>query len=138
VKIKKLSIALICTLLISSCDLENTGGVLTANQLPQSVIDFVEDKNILEDEYIIAYYDVTITLNNSESAILTDKNLIYYKSGNISKMRLNEISFINVDNDCFGVCITATSPTDVMRIEIAPLNDGEVFADLLNSSYSKI
>ena len=103
-KTKKLSIALICTLLISSCDLENTGGVLTANQLPQSVIEFVEDKNILEDEYIIAYYDVTITLNNSESAILTDKNLIYYKSGNISKMRLNEISFINVDNDCFGVC----------------------------------
>jgi len=137
-QIKKITIALICILFISSCDLENTGGVLTSNQLPQSVIEFVENNNILDDERIIAYYDVTVTLNNSESAILTDKNLIYYKRGNISKMSLNEISFIKVDNDCFGVCITATSATDVMRIEIAPLNDGEVFAELLKSRHNKI
>ena len=73
-------VTLICFLifLLGCGDVENPGGVLTANQLPQSVIKFIKEKNILENEEIIAYYDVTIALNNTESAILTNRNLIYY------------------------------------------------------------
>ena len=78
-KLKLLTLPLVI-FFISSCDLENPGGVLTYNQLPASVIEFFDKTDILENEQIIAYYDVTIVLDNSESAILTNKNLIYYKS----------------------------------------------------------
>ena len=78
------------------CYLDNPGGVLTNNQIPESVFDFMDEENILDDEYIIAYYDVTILLDNSESAILTNKNIIYYKSGRVSKIPLNQIKRIPV------------------------------------------
>tara|TARA_B100001939_G_C16662514_1_gene496594 strand:+ start:95 stop:505 length:411 start_codon:yes stop_codon:yes gene_type:complete len=127
-------IALICSLffLLGCGDIDNPGGVLTANQLPQSVIKFIKEENILENEEVIAYYDVTIALNNTESAILTDRNLIYYKSGRIDKMPLNSIESVSQQEDCFGVCIVVTSySARVMKIDIAPWNGGELFLDLL-------
>lgn len=127
-------VTLICSLifLLGCGDVENPGGVLTANQLPQSVIKFIKEKNILENEEIIAYYDVTIALNNTESAILTNRNLIYYKSGRIDKMPLNNIESVSQQEDCFGVCIIVTSYNDrVMKIDIAPWNGGELFLELL-------
>ena len=84
-KLKLLTLSLVI-FLISSCDLENPGGVLTYNQLPASVIEFFDKTDILENEQIIAYYDVTIALDNSESAILTNKNLIYYKYGRVVRL----------------------------------------------------
>lgn len=127
-------IALICSLffLLGCGDIDNPGGVLTANQLPQSVIKFIKEENILENEEVIAYYDVTIALNNTESAILTDRNLIYYKSGRIDKMPLNSIESVSQQEDCLGVCIVVTSySARVMKIDIAPWNGGELFLDLL-------
>ena len=98
-KLKLLTLPLVI-LLISSCDLENPECVQTNNQLPASVIEFFDKTDILENEQIIAYYDVTIALDNSESAILTNKNLIYYKYGRIVRFPLNSIVNINMNDDC--------------------------------------
>ena len=123
---------LVFILLLQSCSLEKTGGVLTLNELPESVILFIEEKNILDGEAIIAYYDKTITLNNSESAILTNKNVIYYKSGRINKIPLSTIKSISDVENCFGVCFLITSfDNQIMKIEIAPLNNGAIFLQLL-------
>lgn len=123
---------LVFILLLHSCSLEKTGGVLTFNELPESVILFIEEKNILDGEAIIAYYDKTITLNNSESAILTNKNVIYYKSGRINKIPLSTIKSISDVENCFGVCFLITSfDNQIMKIEIAPLNNGDLFLQLL-------
>ena len=100
----KLLVLPLLIFIVSSCDLENPGGVLTNNELPTSVIEFFENTDILESEQIIAYYDVTIALDNSESAILTNKNLIYYKNGRIERFPLNSIASIDAE-DCFGLCI---------------------------------
>ena len=78
---KKILLTLTLLIFLAGCDTENPGGVLTNNQLPISIIEFIDEKNILDDEYIIAYYDTTMSLDNSESAILTNKNVIYYKNG---------------------------------------------------------
>ena len=135
-KLKLLTLPLVI-FLISSCDLENPGGVLTYNQLPASVIEFFDKTDILENEQIIAYYDVTIALDNSESAILTNKNLIYYKYGRIVRFPLNSIVNIEAD-DCFGLCIVAsTRDNRVMEIEIAPLCGGDLFLDLLRKQVAK-
>ena len=123
--------------LTSSCDLESPGGVLTYNQLPASVIEFFDNTDILENEQIIAYYDVTIVLDNSESAILTNKNLIYYKYGRVVRFPLNSIVNIEAE-DCFGLCIVAsTRDNRVMEIEIAPLCGGDLFLDLLRKQVAK-
>ena len=135
-KLKLLALPLVI-FLISSCDLENPGGVLTNNQLPPSVIEFFDNTDILENEEIIAYYDVTIVLDNSESAILTNKNLIYYKYGRVTRFPLSSIVSIEAE-DCFGLCIVATTSDDrVMEIEIAPLNGGDIFLDLLRKQVAK-
>ena len=135
-KLKLLTLSLVI-FLISSCDLENPGGVLTYNQLPASVIEFFDKTDILENEQIIAYYDVTIALDNSESAILTNKNLIYYKYGRVVRFPLSDIESIEAE-DCFGLCIVATTSDDrVMEIEIAPLNGGDLFLELLRKQVDK-
>ncbi len=134
-KIYTLSLSLI---LLYSCDMENPGGVLLYNQLPESVITFVDEKKILGDEKIIAYYDITITLNNSESAILTDKNIIYYKYGRIDKIPLSAIESISEEEVCLGECIIIKSlDNSVMSIEIAPLNGGDLFLRLLKEQVAK-
>ena len=107
IKLKLLGLPL-ALFLISSCDLENPGGVLTNNQLPASVIEFFDNTDILENEQIIAYYDVTIVLDNSESAILTNKNLIYYKYGRVVRFPLSSIVSVEAE-ECFGLCIVATT-----------------------------
>mgnify|MGYP001223703947 CR=1 FL=1 len=133
----KLLVLPILVFIISSCDLENPGGVLTYNQLPQSVIEFFEKTDILENEQIIAYYDVTIVLDNSESAILTNRNLIYYKNGRIEKFPLDLIANIDAEN-CFGLCIIVSTRDDrTMKIEIAPLNGGDLFLELLRKQANK-
>ena len=135
-KLKLLTLPLVI-FLISSCDLENPGGVLTYNQLPASVIEFFDKTDILVNEQIIAYYDVTIALDNSESAILTNKNLIYYKYGRVVRFPLNSIVNIEAE-DCFGLCIVAsTRDNRVMEIEIAPLNGGDLFLELLRKQVNK-
>ena len=136
IKLKLLGLPL-ALFLISSCDLENPGGVLTNNQLPASVIEFFDNTDILENEQIIAYYDVTIALDNSESAILTNKNLIYYKYGRIVRFPLSSIVSVEAE-ECFGLCIVATTRDDrVMEIEIAPLNGGDLFLELLRKQVDK-
>ena len=119
-KLKLLALPLVI-FLISSCDLENPGGVLTYNELPASVIEFFDTTDILENEQIIAYYDVTLVLDNSESAILTNKNLIYYKYGRVERFPLSSIVSIE-EEECFGLCIIAsTRDSRVMKIEICLL-----------------
>ena len=127
-KLKLLALPLVI-FLITSCDLENPGGVLTNNQLPASVIEFFDNTDILENEEIIAYYDVTVVLDNSESAILTNKNLIYYKYGRVTRFPLSSIASIEAE-DCFGLCIVATTRDRVMEIEIAPLQGADLFLEL--------
>ena len=134
----KLLVLPLLIFIVSSCDLENPGGVLTNNELPTSVIEFFENTDILESEQIIAYYDVTIALDNSESAILTNKNLIYYKNGRIERFPLNSIASIDAE-DCFGLCIiVSTRDNRVMKIEIAPLNGGDLFLELLRKQVNKV
>ena len=138
---KKFSIFVFLIFLLHGCDLSNPGGVLLSNQLPDSVVEYIDEKGILENEYIIAYYDVTLSLDNSESAILTNKNVIYYhESGRINKIPLNQIKSIAQEDCILALCIFITpNPNQgpMMKIEIAALNSGDLFLDLLKEEVKK-
>ena len=138
---KKFSIFVFLIFLLHGCDLSNPGGVLLSNQLPDSVMEYIDEKGILENEYIIAYYDVTLVLDNSESAILTNKNMIYYhESRRIHKIPLNQIKNIAHEDCILALCIIITpNPNQgpMMKIDIAALSGGELFLDLLKEEVKK-
>tara|TARA_B100000575_G_C23134888_1_gene659064 strand:- start:3095 stop:3520 length:426 start_codon:yes stop_codon:yes gene_type:complete len=121
-------------LILTSCDLSYSGGVTLQNELPPSVHLYVKNNQILDsNESIVAYYDATITLSNEVSAIITNKSLIYHNNGVNTKMRLSDIVSIDHKKETFiGDVITVESyDGNLMKIEIAPLNDGELFLQIL-------
>ena len=136
---KKLLLTFILLLSITGC--EDSGGVLLSNEISNSTIIYLEENKVLnQNEEIIAYYDVTITLNNSESAILTDKRVIYYNEGSIHSIRLDNIKNIEHETSVLlGDIITIESlQGKFLKITIAPFNQGNIFLDLLYKKINKV
>ena len=129
---KLILISLICLLFIIGCG-DDPGGVVSQNQISKETLEYI-NKNILNtNEKLVAYYDVTLLMDNSESATLTDKRVIYHKNGRNSSILYEKIKRIDHKyTTLIGDTILIESASDdVMKIEIAPLNDGEIFLDLL-------
>ena len=87
IKFKKLTSRIFCYLFLlislSGCNLENTHGVLVGDEITPSIKNHIR-KNIsqnLIEEGLIAYYDTTVFLDNSESYILTNESLVIYCDG---------------------------------------------------------
>ena len=118
------------SLFLSACA-DYEGGVVMYNEIPESVSTYLEEEKILQDEELLAYYDVTLSLNNSESAMLTTKGVIYHKRGRNTRITYDQIAKVTAE-DCFGLCILVESyDSRIMKIEIAPLNGGDMFLDVL-------
>ncbi len=68
---------------LSACNLENSHGVLLEDEISPSIKNYIR-KNIsqnLIEEGLIAYYDITVFLDNSESYILTNESLVIFCDG---------------------------------------------------------
>ena len=69
---------------LSGCDfLTEPGGVLLKDEINPSIKNYIRN-NVSEDlveEGLIAYYDTTISLDKSQSYILTNKSLVIYCAG---------------------------------------------------------
>ena len=125
--------------MLSGC--EEPVGVIFSNQISETQRNYITKNKILnENEKILAYYDVTILLDNSESAILTNERVIYHKSDRNYSFRYTDIK--NVDHQTeflIGDIITIENFSgELMKIEIAPLNDGDLFLDLLLKKIGEI
>jgi hypothetical protein len=125
-------ISLICLLFIIGCG-DEPGGVLLQNQISMETLEYI-NKNILNNhEKLVAYYDITLLMDNSESATLTDKRIIYRKNDKNSSILYEKIKKIDHEyRKLIGdIILVESTSDDVMKIEIAPFNDGEIFLDLL-------
>lgn len=110
------------------------GGVLFNNEMEEYAIKYIEEHKILNDgEEIIAYYDYTISLDGTEAAILTNERILYHK--NESTKGFNLIDIIDVkhryDKTTGDIIELTNKDGKFMKIEIAPLNDGESFYNAL-------
>jgi len=135
---KKLLIPFFFILMLSGC--EEPAGVLFSNQISETQRNYIKKNKILnENETILAYYDVTILSDNSESAILTNERAIYHKSNRNYSFLYKDIK--NVDHQTkvlIGDIITIENFSgELMKIEIAPLNDGDLFLELLLKKIGK-
>ena len=81
---KKLITRFFVIFLLGGC--EEPVGVLLSNQISETQREYIKKNQILnQTETILAYYDVTFLLDNSESAILTNQRVIYHKSNKNSE-----------------------------------------------------
>ena len=115
------------------------GGVRLPNNMEDYALEYLDKHKILEDsEELLAYYDETISLDGSEAAILTTKRVIYHKNGKNIDMNLADIEDIRhrketLIGDVFEI---STSSGKTIRIEIAPLNQGETFKNVLTKAWN--
>jgi hypothetical protein len=128
--------------------------VTLGKELSDSLVEYLEDKGIVEDENIVVYYAGN-AFDLKELSILTNKNLIYYKkyddlfhvetNEHIHKIPLNQIKSITHTKvpPTFMLRIVITPNVEsfkgqIMNIEIAPLNNGNLFLDCLKKEIKKL
>ena len=116
------------------------GGVRLANELEEYAIQHMEENSLLQaGEEVLAYYDVTISLDGSEAAILTDRRVLYFNRGRTTSIDLAEIANIGHRyENLIGDVIEIEGTAGVfLKIEIAPFNQGETFLNVLRSQWER-
>ncbi len=109
-------------------------GVKLGNEMDQYALDYLATHELLEPgEEILAYYDVTLAMNGTEAAILTPARVLYHKNGSTTSIALKDIDDIRHRKETLiGDIIEIYGVSgQVMKIEIAPLNQGESFQNAL-------
>jgi hypothetical protein len=112
---------------------EHPGGVIAKNQLPEYVTEYLSKNSILENEDLLVMYDVTMSLDTSECAILTTRNFIYHKQGSGDiRVPYDDIKEIRIEDVTLATNITITTDSDqVSLVQIAALNNAELFINTL-------
>lgn len=110
------------------------GGVKMSNEMSAYATKYLSDHKLLgADEELVAYYDATIGMDGSEAAILTTKRIIYHKPPGGDAMNLADIAEIKHRKETLigDVIEIYASSGKSMKIEIAPMNQGESFLSAL-------
>lgn len=115
-------------------------GVRLSNEMDEYATEYLKEHKVLNDsEELIAYYDVTISMDGTEAAILTTERVIYHKNGTSTSIPLTEITDIRHRQDSLiGDIIEIDSQSGMpMKIEISLFNQGETFLNLLVNAWEK-
>jgi len=100
-------------------------------------LEYNAKNNLLEPgEKMLAYYDCTISLDGTEAAFVTNSRVVYHKQETqTTAFYLKDIVDIaHSREDYVGHLIEVTNTEgEIMMIEIAPLNQGELFLKVLRS-----
>lgn len=115
-------------------------GVKLGNEMDQYALDYIAEKGLLSSgEEILAYYDSTMAMDGTEAAILTTDRVIYHKGNNTSAIPIEDIEDVRHRYEAFiGEILEIQAFSGrVMKIEIAPLNQGETFRNVLLTTWEK-
>lgn len=118
-----------------------TSGVKVGNEMDQYALDYIAEHGLLEpDEEVLAYYDVTLAMDGTEAAIVTGDRVLYHKLGNTTSIPIREIEDIQHRYETLtGDIIEIQSDSgQMMKIEIAPLNAGETFKNVLMNRWQRV
>jgi hypothetical protein len=115
-------------------------GVKLGHEMDQYAVKYLKDHNMLEpDEQVLAYYDETMAMDGTEAAILTDRRLIHHNGVTTVSVRLMDVVNIRHRKETLiGDIIEAeVSSGTIIKIEIAPLNQGETFKNAAMSAWKR-
>lgn len=116
-------------------------GVKLGNEMDQYALEYLDRHDILDHgEVVKAYYDVTISMDGSEAAILTDHRVLYHRNGATLSVALEDVVEVDFRNEGLvgDVVEVVDVDGDALRIEIAPLNDGAAFYRALERARTKV
>ncbi|MGE0785426.1 MAG: hypothetical protein AB7S26_07050 [Sandaracinaceae bacterium] len=114
----------------------NEGGVRYANNMESYAVSYNESQRILRPgETLIAYYDMTVGLDATESAFVTDQRVLHHRNGVNTAVDYDDIVDVRShDEAILGTLIDVTARDgSVLHIEIAPLNGAEGFVSNLEA-----
>lgn len=132
------TLALFCGLAMGS-DTSETSGTVLPNQLSSGTLSYLENNGLLDSgENIRVYYDYTISMDDSESAWVSDQRVAYHSAPNTTYMLLSDIASVDSrEEGLMGTMIDVRSESgELMHIEIAPLNGGDTFVSELEYAWS--
>jgi hypothetical protein len=118
----------------------DASGVRVSNNIPALAYDHLKRRNLLQpDEKVLAYYDATMNGDGSEIAAVTNERLVYFKDGRATAFVLTDVATVTHRTEpLLGDIIEARSDAgDTLEVDIAPLNDGPLFLDALESAWKK-
>ena len=109
-------------------------GVRMSNEMEDYALKYIKEHGMLEEgESVVAYYDVTISMDGTEAALLTDRRVLYHINGRNTAIALTEIEDVDHSRETLvGDVIVVTGLSGrILKIEIAPFNQGKVFHEAL-------
>ena len=119
---------------------DQPSGVVLGSQVPETTVKALEAKNLLKpDETLLAYHDATIRLDMSEVTLVTSSRVVYAKGQTAAAMALVDVTRITHHTEGILGDIIDIVAIDgrTMRIEIAPLNGGDAYVDVLEEAWQK-
>lgn len=128
------TIVIILTGVILYTSTQPEGGVQLANNIEDYALTYIDKNQLLEpDENLVAYYDVTLQLDSSEAAILTDSRILYHNKGKTMAIPLAEVERVEHEGDGMGGdrILVHSKTGESMLIEIAVWNGGDLFFSTL-------
>lgn len=108
----------------------NQSGTVMGPQMDAYAVQYLADHNILQPgEQVLVYFDYTISLDGSESALVTDRRVIYDKAGNTTSIDLIDIASVETSESPLMGHVINVIPTSgpALQVEVAALNGGELF-----------
>ncbi len=117
------------------------GGVRLPNEMEGYALEYMTSHELIDgDEALLAYYDVTISLDGSEAVILTTDRVVYHKNGKDSFIKLVDIKDIRHRKETLIGDVFEVEPRSgqTMKIEVAPFNSAETFKNVLFAEWEKV
>lgn len=115
-------------------------GVLTGAQLPDDIVQTLQKQGSLaHGEELLAYYDCTVGRDGTEVAFVTPERVVHVKNKKLTDIALSAVAKVRlVDAGVLGheVHVQATTGK-TLKIEIAPLNGGVLFANTLEGAWQQ-
>ena len=115
-------------------------GVKLSNEMDQYALNYIAEHGLLNPgEEVLAYYDVTMAMDGTEAAIVTTDRVIYHKQGHTTSIPMEDIQDVHHRYESFAGDIFEIQALSgrVMKIQIAPLNQGETFRNVLIFTWEK-
>ena len=118
------------------------GGVRMANQMEEYAIAYLEANPILEEgENLIAYYDITMSLDGSDAILLTDRRLIHHKADrdDVAVDLAQVEDFTHTEDPIMGDVFQVNAEDGrILKFEIALFNDGDSFKMALDRQLERV
>jgi hypothetical protein len=117
---------------------EQPPGVLVGAQVPDTTVEALKARKLLQpQEAVLAFHDATLRLDMSEVTFVTKSRVVHAHGDKVSAVALADVSKITHHTEALGLDVVdfVTKDGKSLRIEIAPLNGGESYVDVIEDAW---